>query len=954
MILFLTFLLLATPTGSTKMSNAFETFLGTETPASEKFFFDNARLPEITTLPSGVQYKIVESGEGQYHPQPTAKCAIHYVGTLFDGSVFDNSYDRGAPSTFQPNQVIPGWTEILQLMVEGDVWEIYLPTASAYGSNSPTKKIPNNAALAFRLHLVTILSKNQVVLKQNTETETAEIAQEKKENPTEPANRTNLVGIPCHDRTDCGHNGDCIRNGLGFILDDKYIFIGTNAGTGEHKFMHHIMVSHIEPDSLAAASNIQVGDFIEHVNKIRDSEARTTVRKIAQLSKSMADSNHSTVNFTLGLVRRADPKIRALNYGEGFNISVTVKQGESLGFKLGNIDNAWGIKIRKVKRTGKAHSTNFSTMFLKHDIIRGINDVPLHTDATVDDFVSLLKKEKMKNDTLTIFGHRPLPKKKSKEWYSIRAQHLTVTMTPPTDLQSSLLGVCGCRGSWSGRACTILSIMGGGMTHTLETSLLNETMYDAVVEGHSSPVAPVAPVDGQAPADDSMGRTGLDHSLKRSTDYISISMYEESSIVVSNNGENEERVSEYHGLFWSVADDVSQLSKTSNVYRLGYANSFSPFGRFYSHVESTWSMESDTVPFVCIRSKNTAYVVKTLSNAIFVHLLPSINITTTSPTPEAATKSGGVVVGRPTKWDARIGDASLAIVATKESSSNVFVLVYVGVSESGRSSIGIATSSSWDGTFVRPATNVSSASKEKEGEIQETTAEGILLSDTVNVTAFHDPFMYMDEEGAYHILFMGTPKQEEAELDEETGVEEETKKEGKEEQEEEQKKVEEEKEDEEKEKEEKEGEETKEETREGRTSNGCTTAVYHISSASLTGPWSTPSKPSLECGQYDGLAFRALPGLKKATVKAATTTLDDKDRTTTEDHASKDASKDATKDVVELLTSIRRPQIVHSSLSAEPVGFYVSAQLKNTGEPNEAEQVRHIVLGAITAHTDDY
>ena len=411
---FLTFLLLAaTPTGST-ISNAFETFLGTDTPASEKFFFDNARLPEITTLPSGVQYKIVESGEGQYHPQPTAKCAIHYVGTLFDGTVFDSSYDRGAPSTFQPNQVIPGWTEILQRMVEGDVWEIYLPTASAYGSNSPTKKIPNNAALAFRLHLVTILSKNQVVLKQNTEAETAEIAQEEKENPTEPANRTNLVGIPCHDRTDCGHNGDCIRNGLGFILDDKYIYIGTNAGTGEHKFMHHIMVSRIEPDSLAAASNIQVGDFIEHVNKIRDSEARTTVRKVAQLSKSMSESNHSTANFTLGLVRRADPKIRALNYGEGFNISVTLMPGESLGFKLGNIDNAWGIKIRKVKRTGKAYSTNFSTMFLKHDIIRGINDVPLHTDATVDDFVSLLKKEKTKNDTLTIFGHRPLPKKRAK------------------------------------------------------------------------------------------------------------------------------------------------------------------------------------------------------------------------------------------------------------------------------------------------------------------------------------------------------------------------------------------------------------------------------------------------------------------------------------------------------------------------------------------------------------
>ena len=73
----------------------------------------------VMTLPSGLRYKVINKGDGKNHPTVDSPCLCHYAGTLIDGTEFDSSYSRGSPTTFAPNQVIPGWTEAMQLMVEG-------------------------------------------------------------------------------------------------------------------------------------------------------------------------------------------------------------------------------------------------------------------------------------------------------------------------------------------------------------------------------------------------------------------------------------------------------------------------------------------------------------------------------------------------------------------------------------------------------------------------------------------------------------------------------------------------------------------------------------------------------------------------------------------------------------------------------------------------------------------
>jgi FKBP-type peptidyl-prolyl cis-trans isomerase/Domain amino terminal to FKBP-type peptidyl-prolyl isomerase len=91
-----------------------------------KFLEENAKKPGVVTLPSGLQYKVLRHGSGKYHPTVSTPCLCHYEGKLLDGTKFDSSYDRGDPTTFAPNQVIKGWTEIMQMMVEGDKWELYV------------------------------------------------------------------------------------------------------------------------------------------------------------------------------------------------------------------------------------------------------------------------------------------------------------------------------------------------------------------------------------------------------------------------------------------------------------------------------------------------------------------------------------------------------------------------------------------------------------------------------------------------------------------------------------------------------------------------------------------------------------------------------------------------------------------------------------------------------------
>jgi FKBP-type peptidyl-prolyl cis-trans isomerase len=109
----------------------------------------------VTTLPSGLQYKVITSGAGK-SPQKSDKVTVNYRGTLIDGTEFDSSYSRGKPATFGVGQVIPGWTEALQLMKEGDKWEIYLPAKLAYGERGAGSKIGPHSALVFEVELISV------------------------------------------------------------------------------------------------------------------------------------------------------------------------------------------------------------------------------------------------------------------------------------------------------------------------------------------------------------------------------------------------------------------------------------------------------------------------------------------------------------------------------------------------------------------------------------------------------------------------------------------------------------------------------------------------------------------------------------------------------------------------------------------------------------------------------
>lgn len=111
---------------------------------------------EFMTTPSGLKYKIVRASNGK-KPIRNDKVSVHYKGWLDSGKVFDSSYDRGRPATFGVTQVIPGWTEGLQLMGEGGMLELEIPSHLAYGSRGSGNDVPPNATLHFTVELVKIL-----------------------------------------------------------------------------------------------------------------------------------------------------------------------------------------------------------------------------------------------------------------------------------------------------------------------------------------------------------------------------------------------------------------------------------------------------------------------------------------------------------------------------------------------------------------------------------------------------------------------------------------------------------------------------------------------------------------------------------------------------------------------------------------------------------------------------
>jgi FKBP-type peptidyl-prolyl cis-trans isomerase FklB len=137
----------------------FAAFMACASASNEKglaFLAAKEKDSDVVKLDSGMLYKVLRKGSGKAHPLVGTSCECHYEGTLISGEKFDSSYDRGSPTSFAPNQVIKGWTEAMQLMVEGDKWEMYIPSELAYGERGSPPKIGPDEVLIFRMEIIKI------------------------------------------------------------------------------------------------------------------------------------------------------------------------------------------------------------------------------------------------------------------------------------------------------------------------------------------------------------------------------------------------------------------------------------------------------------------------------------------------------------------------------------------------------------------------------------------------------------------------------------------------------------------------------------------------------------------------------------------------------------------------------------------------------------------------------
>ena len=138
-----------------KLANERNASANNNKAAGENFLAENRKKEGVTTLPNGIQYKVLKEGTGP-KPKSDSEVKVHYHGTHINGEVFDSSYDRGEPISLSLAQVIKGWQEALPLMSVGSKYQFYIPAELAYGDRGAGTSIGPNEALVFDIELLGI------------------------------------------------------------------------------------------------------------------------------------------------------------------------------------------------------------------------------------------------------------------------------------------------------------------------------------------------------------------------------------------------------------------------------------------------------------------------------------------------------------------------------------------------------------------------------------------------------------------------------------------------------------------------------------------------------------------------------------------------------------------------------------------------------------------------------
>ena len=133
---------------------AYEKLAAANLQKARAFFAENGKKQGVVTLPTGVQYKVLDGGSGDKKPTLDSEVTLQYRGEFLDGTVFDNTEDRGKPVVFPVNQMIPGWRQIITRMRMGDHWQVFIPPDQAYGIRGEPPRIGPNEALVFDIRLL--------------------------------------------------------------------------------------------------------------------------------------------------------------------------------------------------------------------------------------------------------------------------------------------------------------------------------------------------------------------------------------------------------------------------------------------------------------------------------------------------------------------------------------------------------------------------------------------------------------------------------------------------------------------------------------------------------------------------------------------------------------------------------------------------------------------------------